>query len=208
MSDPLGLRELLADDEGCPCGTGSLYFGEGVGARTRHANWHLQWDRGVPVPSRVLWFKSLAIVTSESARADQDVAYRLGRLFQREQRYDFPMVPESRFWRTGDMVQAMIAVHRHRAIGILVTRPVMGYGVWDGSPESVQINVSTTEPLPEISGVWVARGYRRHGVARALVSALVEYADTSPAELVWGVPFSDDGQALATATSGFPMRIC
>lgn len=210
MKDSLGIDALLYDDDGwsgCPCGTGERYFGEGTGARTRHARWHLEWDRGAAMPSSMSWGDSLLIVGGESSMPDRKLAYTLGRLFQREQRYDFPMAPDPKHWR-GQAQEVLIAVYRRRAVGMLLTGPTMRYGVWDGSPGSIAIDIEATEPLPEVSGVWVCRENRRRGVGRALVNALGDYANLLPADLVWGLPFSDDGKALAARVSGFPMRVC
>lgn len=207
--DSLGLRERFARDDlwhGCPCGTGERYFGEGTGARTRHAHWHLEWDRGALVPSSVFWFDSLAIVTGESSMAERKLAYKLGRLFQREQHYDFPMVPDPRSW-PGELHQVLLAVHNCRAIGVLISYTTQSWGLWDGKPGTVEFTSSSTVPVPEISGIWVARSYRRRGVGTALVDALAAYADLAPALLVWGLPFSDNGKALALSIGGDAVRV-
>lgn len=206
--DRLDLGTLLADGryDGCPCGTGARYFGEGSGARTRHANWHLAWDRGAPIPAAVFWFDSLAIVTGESNVAERKIGYQLGRLFQKENHYDFPMAPDPRSW-PGNLSEVLIAVYHGHAIGGLFTYPTLRYGVWDGTDGTVEFNVRLTEPQPMISGIWVARGYRRRGVGTALVGALAEYAAIPPHDLIWGVPFSDDGKALALTVAGSHVRI-
>lgn len=200
MPDTLGIRNRLAERDrmyGCPCGTGARYFGEGVRAQTRHARWHLQWDRGVSVPLTVGWFDSLAVVTSESTKPERSIAYDLGRLFQREQHYDFPMLPGPDTWKRGELHQALIAVHNQRAIGLLVVYPQTRWGEWDGSDGRVSLAVDSLEPLPGIAGIWVARGYRRMGVGTALVDALAQHADVPRSELLWSMPLSEDGQALA-----------
>lgn len=208
--DSLGIAERLSGDtfwSACPCGTGDGYWGGLAGANARHANWHIQWDRGIPLPSTVFWWDSLAIVTGESSRPEREVAYKLGRLFQRENHYDFPMAPDPRTWR-GDLSEVLVAVYHHRAIGGLFTYPTMRIGVWDGSPETtVPFNVELMEPQPRIAGIWVCRGYRRKGVASALVRALSSYADIPAPDLIWGVPFSDAGKALALRIAGERIRI-
>lgn len=206
--DRLSIGTRLDDEDyrECPCGTGEQYFGEGSGARTRHANWHLEWDRGAPISDGVSWFDSLAIVTGESRLAERKIGYRLGRLFQREQGYDSPMAPDPRSW-PGNLSEVLVAVHHSHAIGGLFTYPTMRYGLWDGSPGRIQITVETMAPVPQVSGIWVCRGYRRRGIGAALVKALGEYADLPLQEVVWGLPFTDGGKALAARVSGFPMRV-
>lgn len=208
--DSLGIAERLraVDMDGCPCGTGERYFGEGTGARTRHAHWHLEWDRGVNAEAKhVYWLDSLAIVTGESSRREQDVAYRLGRLFQREKHYDFPMVPDPTSWHAGEFHQALIAVSDCRAIGVLIGYQTFRYGIWDGSPGRTPFDQTSSDPIPEIAGIWVARSYRRLGVGTALVNAFAAYADVNSSEIAWGVPFSDDGKALALSIAPGAVRI-
>lgn len=216
-TDTLGLKPLLTTRgffaKDCPCGTGERYFGgydgSRAGPRTQHANWHLEWDRGVRVPDSLYLDDSLLIVTGRSAMAERKLGYQLGRLFQREQGYDFPMAPSPSAWR-GDLSEVLIAVWCGRAIGALFTYPTMRYGRWDVFDEKgmIPINVSVTEPHPKISGIWTANGRRRRGVATRLVGALSAYANLPTDEMIWALPFSDGGQALAVAMSGPSMRVC
>jgi RimJ/RimL family protein N-acetyltransferase len=206
--DMLNLHELLEGDDwwDCPCGTGEGYWSHDRGSRARHANWHLEWDRGVALSSKVIWFDSLAIVTSESSMPERETAYRLGRLFQREKRYDFCLVPDPRTWRT-ELHQVLVAVHHHTAIGLLIGYQTFRYGLWDGIPARVPFSINSVDPVPEISGIWVARSYRRRGIATALVRAFADYANLTPAELCWNVPFSDDGKALALSITPGTVRV-
>jgi GNAT superfamily N-acetyltransferase len=203
--DRLGLAEKFPERDGCPCGTGEGYFG----SRARHAYWHLEWDRGVPLPSGVYWWDSVVMLTGESSVREIKIAYKLGRLFQREQHYDFPMVPEARSWhRSGLLTTVHIAVHHERAVGIVISEPAMRWGSWDGSAEEVRFDILSTEPVPVVAGVFVCRSYRRHGLATALVSALAEDANLPVKDLVWGPPFSTAGRELALSLAdGGPIRI-
>jgi GNAT superfamily N-acetyltransferase len=50
--------------------------------------------------------------------------------------------------------------------------------------------------------IWVAKAWRRHGVATALVHAAAASADVAPDALAWSSPFTAAGLALAVGFSG------
>src|SRR5262245_5116775 len=91
--DALALATLLGDDPACPCG--------GTGTSAAHAREHLRWARGVPLSSAAELARicsthdrgSLLPVTQSAPTPLRRLAYEVGLLFRRENRYDFPPLP-------------------------------------------------------------------------------------------------------------------
>lgn len=219
--DTLGLNQKLTGRYGqygdwqCPCGQGG-YYGMCGGSEAKHAHAHLNWATGIRLNERqdVLFVcrndrsNTMLVVDSGSDQPLRKLAYDVARLFQREQGYDFPMVPHpSSFW-TEDNGTAYLAIFRRRAIALLVVQSVPRWGYYDNVNENGRIPFDQIHPARSIAGIFTCGNYRRRGVAAALIRRATEREAVPLEQVPWCTPLSDAGAALATHLVPSGLRVC
>jgi hypothetical protein len=174
--------------------------------RRRHAHRHVTATRGVYVEqAEALREGYLTIAPTDPVRR-QRIAYDLGSLHQRENRYDGVLVPwpsrysasdeEVRQWRTWTLV----VVREGWAVGHLVMRWRERRG-W--------LDVATGKPANEVGppgwcvdGIHVLPRLRRAGLGWGLVAEAARQTGTPPPGLLWLWPLSDASKGLLRARSG------
>ncbi|MGW4049517.1 GNAT family N-acetyltransferase [Streptomyces sp. NPDC004779] len=136
-------------------------------------------------------------MTTQSSIAWRRLVYRVAKMPQRENPYDFRSwshlgAPE----RSENNVRAYLLRADGRVIGYLAARDTDRHRPWNldyGSPSG---DIDDTL-RPRIDLIWVADAYRRQGVGIALIRALADDAGVSVSEVSWSSPVSKPGQQLA-----------
>lgn len=200
----------------CPCGWDGI---------TRdHAYKHLYWSWGIELPETLYcgpylvdfsddW--DLWRVRPEDPSTGHKFAYRLARLAQRENGYDFPAwYPSKKYfgeWIDKQPVLYACVVDRFypRAIAFVVVENTEHYGVWDPLDNTCNtIKFGKSEKRLKIGLVWTAFLWRRRGVATDLIRKIASIHNVQVDDLVWGVPFTEAGKALALSlTDGYPIYV-
>lgn len=192
----------------CPCGWGNEDYDRR--RETRHAAKHLQWDRGLQIPDRLAGYACISKPNIVTVRWDAEIplrklAYDMARLAQRSGHYDFPSftypvrrvsheTAESQetaylYWTSGG----------NRSVGYVVVDKVSAWGEWKvGSESRIPIHQHDYQ-RSRMGLIWVANGWRRQGIASAMVRKVAETHETDVAELVWQAPFTDVGLKFAQA---------
>ncbi|MCP3820320.1 ESCO1/2 family N-acetyltransferase [Streptomyces sp. A3M-1-3] len=182
----------------CPCGMSLRESGNGDRAHTAH---HAAWALGTRVPKNLEWLSDLAVVTTQSPIAWRRLTYKVARMPQRENHYDFPSwshlgEPEV----TPDNVRAYLLKANGYVIGYLTAHDPNEHRRWDlidGSPYGDEDGTLR----PSIDLIWVADAYRRQGVGATLVRALAADFGCEVADVSWSSPISDAGRRLARRLS-------
>jgi hypothetical protein len=203
LGEVLAAADVRAFRRGCPCGWEEPHYDDRRSDR-RHAPKHLQWARGVrlrgdardaAVP--VSPDPALLVIGERSPLPVRRAVYEAARLFQREQGFDFVMVDyEGRHWSDPDKL-AYLAVHRDRAVALLLLHDRDRYGHLTVRDPGGGIPYDHEGPVRTVQGIWVAVTYRRRGVAKALVREACEREGTEPSRLAWSLPLTEGGEALA-----------
>jgi len=118
---------------------------------------------------------------------------------QRENHYDFAGWPESnRFF--GDWEEKEPAffalISNDYAISFVIVEKTTKYGMWDGQKNKT-VHFAVGNERLKISMVWTAHLLRRLDVATTLIREVATEYKTTTGDIVWGVPFSESGKALA-----------
>ncbi|WP_327255799.1 hypothetical protein [Streptomyces sp. NBC_01244] len=71
----------------CPCGMSLKDLSDDGKAHNAH---HVAWAFGIRAPKNLEWWSDLAVVTTQSPIAWRKLAYKVARMPQRENHYDFP----------------------------------------------------------------------------------------------------------------------
>ncbi len=190
------------EDTRCPCGWRSGY--EDRYHRTLHAREHLDWALGIPAPAPA----PIDVVNGASWLPERKAAYRLAVLFQREQGYDFPLLPHPTVWKGyRRQPRAYLAIQDSLAIALAIVGDASRWG-WDVPDPQGYVHFDQCGPCRAIVGIFVCGNYRRRGVARRLVKTVAQMEGVAPADLAWLVPLSDAGHRLARAIAGDRLRLC
>lgn len=166
-----------------------------------HAGRHAQWAFGVRVPKSLDWLGDLVVVTTQSAIVWRRLVYKVAKMPQRENHYDF------RSWshlgepeETEDNVQAYLLQANGYVIGYLATHDTDHHRPWDLVDES-EFGKADDTLRPRIDLVWVADAYRRQGVGATLVQTLADDFGSPISEVSWSTPISRSGRQLARRLS-------
>jgi hypothetical protein len=192
----------------CPCGWVHL-----VKNRTEHAARHLDWHEGIllrpSIKPRPLIYPGrggFMFVSAEASMGWQQLAYDMARMAKREGGWDgvsFPYPSTQRRFSDDDDVQAALYL-RDGSSGIYAIGFVSLYNAsyisrWHPITK-VQEKMEGMRRI-RLGPIWVANGWRRHGVASALIESVAAGVGVDPSELAWSIPFTDAGLALATTFS-------
>ena len=166
----------------------------------RHTRRHKQWEVGIPLPPRMPDPGGLLMVRGDASIRLRMLAYRMARLVQRAMghmyvsfQYAERRTPDWAQWRT----VAYIAVRERVMVGYLVSRMTVAWGEADlAEPDAVVNTTGHVEHKPLVDLVFVCPGFRRQGIASALVQAMAEDRGASPGELLWRPPFGVEGLGL------------
>ncbi|GHG63190.1 GNAT family N-acetyltransferase [Streptomyces griseocarneus] len=196
---PVRFRTVLPPvGSDCRCG---MSLKEDWNSGREHADHHAAWTFGVRVAKNLGWLGDLAVVTTQSPIAWRKLAYKVARMPQKENHYDF------RSWshigepeETEDNVRAYLLKANGHVIGYLAARDTGHHRPWDLVDDSPYGDADDTL-RPQISLVWVAGAYRRQRVGATLVKALADDFGSSVAEVSWSTPISESGTQLARRLS-------
>lgn len=167
----------------------------------RHSAHHMAWALGIPVPKSLDWWGDLAVVTTQSPIAWRKLAYRVGRMPQRENRYDFNSWSHlSEPEQSPDNNRAYLLKANGYVIGYLAAHDTSEHSRWNLMADSPRGDQDLTL-RPRIDLIWVANAYRRNGLGALLVQSLAEEFGCQIADVSWSTPISDAGQALARQLS-------
>lgn len=188
----------IPDRDGCPCGMRLRGSSDDSKAHAAH---HSMWEFGIKTPRNLMWLSDLAVVTTESPIAWRKLAYKVARLPQVENHYDFRSwshldEPEA----TPDNLRAYLLQANDCVIGYLAAHDTNEHRRWDlvdGSPS----NGEDDTLRPRINLIWVAGTYRHLGIGGTLVRALADDFGCEMADVSWSTPISDAGQRLARRLS-------
>ncbi|WP_327267247.1 GNAT family N-acetyltransferase [Streptomyces sp. NBC_01218] len=166
-----------------------------------HAGHHAQWAFGVRVPKNLDWLGDLVVVTTQSAIVWRRLVYKVAKMPQRENHYDF------RSWshlgepeETEDNVRAYLLQANGYVIGYLAAHDTDHHRPWDLGDAS-EFGKADDTLRPRIDLVWVADAYRRQGVGATLVQALADDFGSPISEVSWSTPISRSGRQLARRLS-------
>jgi GNAT superfamily N-acetyltransferase len=185
-------------DERCPCG---MSLRETTEEDTEHTSHHLAWTFGIRPPKNLVWSGSMAVVTTQSSIAWRKLAYRVARLPQKENHYDF----NSWFHLgttevTPDNVRAYLLKANGYVIGYLAAHDTNQHYRWD-LVDGSRYGEQDDTPRPRINMLWVADIYRRQGVGATLVRALAGDFGCAISDVSWSNPISEAGCHLARRLS-------
>ncbi|MEU2374366.1 GNAT family N-acetyltransferase [Streptomyces misionensis] len=192
---PVEFRAVSTPSGGdCPCGM-SLH---GDKDHTAH---HAAWAFGVRAPKNLEWWGDLALVTTQSPISWRKLVYKVARMPQRENHYDFRSwshvdEPEA----TSDNIRAYLLQVNGYVIGYLAANDTSEHQRWnliDGAEFGDQDHTLR----PRIMLIWVAGAYRHQGVGGTLVQALADDFGCEIADVSWSGPVSDAGRRLARRLS-------
>ncbi|MFH9613795.1 GNAT family N-acetyltransferase [Streptomyces pratensis] len=182
----------------CRCG---MQLEAEWGRAEAHAVHHAAWSFGVQVPKNLDWLDDLAVVTTQSSIGWRRLVYKVARLPQRENHYDF------RSWthlgepeKTEDDRRAYLLKANGYVIGYLVAHDTDHHRSWDLADDSPDGDMDD-RLRPRIDLVWVADAYRRQGVGAALVQKLADDFGCQVGDVSWSTPISDAGLTLARQLS-------
>jgi GNAT superfamily N-acetyltransferase len=179
--------------------------------RNAHYAWHAQWANGVFVVSAARqtlaaqgWRVTLPRILPVDPRSPaplRHIAHRAARLFQRENGYDFAMF--SQYPKDSHRPTAYLWIEGGRAIGIAVlAESDDGWGWFDERDAEGRGHRTYVDRRPMVAGIWVASAHRRQGIAKHLIERAADLERLPVDELIWGVPFSESGLALARSLVG------
>ena len=186
------------------CECGMLYASDVANDRKLHRREHDEWANGVRgnAPGAQVGSHGEYLITVVPPNAParlREVAGRLGRIGNRETRYDFGVYHyrDPRGLREHS-VHALLAWHGERAIGILVfdRRDEEVYIRWDDEPGRTYRVRPAPNPRWSVTYAWVHSAHRKKGIAGALFHAAADFARVPINELGLLGPFTDDGEAL------------
>ena len=184
----------------CECGL--LYSSDSQSDRRRHKREHDEWENGVrsDAPSLQVGRHGeyrITVVPPNAPARLLEVAGRLGRIGNRETRYDGGVYS---LYRHPDAlrehgVHALLVWHGERAIGILVCdrRSEEVYIRWDDEPG---LRLPVQRPRWSVAYAWVHPAHRRKGIGGALFRAAADVGRVAVSELGLLGPFTDEGEAL------------
>ncbi|MFD7897170.1 GNAT family N-acetyltransferase [Streptomyces sp. NPDC059743] len=182
----------------CTCG---ISLQESWDDGKEHTAHHAAWEFGIRAPRNLDWWSELAVVTTESPIAWRKLTYRMARMPQKENHYDFNSwshldEPEV----TEDNVRAYLLKANRYVIGYLGARDTGEHRRWDLSDGSRPGDKDGTL-RPRIDLIWVAGAYRHRGVGATLVQSLGDDFGCQVTDVSWSTPVSDAGRGLARQLS-------
>lgn len=189
----------------CECGLN--YVSGNDEDEKQHAAWHDEYLRGAMLPCLL----DLAPICSVAeyplvmvdAAVPRSIRFRLSEAAYVAQRStpNFPAGYDGTISEADEKL--FIARDSARAIAIVLT--AMDEYFWrltwtdegtiqimDGSPHR--------GPRQKIGRVWVAKGYRRHGIASLMVKAVAKTLGYQISDMGWELPLTSDGAALLRTT--------
>ena len=185
-------------DDDCPCGMSLQEPTDDGKAHTAH---HAAWAFGAQVPKNLEWSADLAVVTTQSPIAWRRLAYKVARMPQKENHYDF------RSWShlgepelTPDNMRAYLLKANGCVIGYLSAHDTNQHLRWDLIDGS-RYGDEDDALRPRINLIWVADVYRRQGIGTTLVQALADDFGCQVADVSWSSPISYAGRHLARRLS-------
>jgi ribosomal protein S18 acetylase RimI-like enzyme len=96
------------------------------------------------------------------------------------------------------VIPGILAYQENRAVGWCSIAPRVQYGSLERSPVLKRID---DQPVWSLVCLYVEKGFRREGVAEALVEAALNYAEQSGATIVEAYPTIDNGKELPPVSS-------
>jgi hypothetical protein len=185
-----------------------LHFAPNIPADVRrHRRRHDSWRRGVRrttlagdplvVGDALPDGYQLTVCGPQAPRRVQDFAVTVGRLANRETRYDFGVYHPRETWTRDHDVHVLLTWHGDRAIGFLRAeqREDEAYTLWTGDRQ-IALRPAVP-PRWTIGFIWIHHAHRRRGLGRALVAAAGELGGVPVSEVGWNPPFTEAGEALA-----------
>jgi GNAT superfamily N-acetyltransferase len=189
----------------CPCGWDNPL--PLPSERRLHERKHLAWSAGVRAdPAMPL---GSIVVTGTSPIAWRRVAYELGRLFQREEGYDVPPLPDEWLWPRiqPKTVAVLLVTSSRRAIALAVVDGV-ATDWWTYDLARKERGERGDRPIPVLSAIFVCHAWRGRGLGQEVARAAAEHVRTSPAEMAWLAPLTEGGRRLARRLCGDRVRLC
>jgi GNAT superfamily N-acetyltransferase len=190
--------DTAALDRECPCG----WEYDSV----RHDQQHVHWSVGIPIPSRLTFRRPVAVVDTMAPKAWRSLAYKCARLAQRDGHYDFASFthPSEDPEPHEEDLRAYLLATPTRVVGYLSVTDTTRNAIWNFEPKA-PLAFTDTVSRPQVGLIFVAREWRRSGVAAALVHAMAADAGMTVCDIAWDPPFTTAGKALARSLS--PERI-
>ncbi|WP_435107188.1 GNAT family N-acetyltransferase [Nocardiopsis synnemataformans] len=196
---PVEFRAVETPSGGkCPCGMSLQEPGDNG---KRHATHHAAWTFGIRAPKNLMWWGSLALVTTQSPITWRKLVYQVARMPQRENHYDLNSWSHlGEVEVTPDNVRAYLLKANGYVIGYLAAHDTNQHHHWNLIDRSGRGDQDDTL-RPRIDLVWVANVYRRQGVGATLVQALADDFGCKVTDVSWSTPISDAGLRLARRIS-------
>jgi GNAT superfamily N-acetyltransferase len=173
--------------------------------RQAHGAWHVRWTNGPLVTAdarHVLaangWRATLPRILRVDPRAAapfRHIAYRAAHLLQRENGDDVVMFPQQRL--AAKRPTAYLWLEAERALGLVLLTDTQRWGWLNERGDDGPVHLAPADSRPLVSGVWVAGGHRRQGIASRLIERAADLERVAVDEMVWATPFTDAGLALA-----------
>lgn len=193
---------MVALDGGvCECG---LAYVRGNPADERsHASWHAEYLCGpnLPVLSTLSEYGQLG--GFRVYRVDAAVPLQTRKLIARvamvahRAMSDFPAGYDGTLDDESPVLH--VVAHRSRAIGmaLMTTTNRCWHLGWNAeSTPTLQDDVASTVSRSKVARIWVARRYRRHGLASSLLALMSLHLHEELGEFGWELPLTGAGRAL------------
>jgi GNAT superfamily N-acetyltransferase len=183
----------------CECG----WLSGSWNIRPHNRWWHPRFADGLPLPKAVQAQGPYLVVPANGASPEGKVAYTMARIAQRAGGYDFASFP--RHGRGGsDWVQYRLTAYLRVVASVVVAYcSVLYVSEWarfqDMGDKWTVVERYTGERQPVVNLIFVCKNWRRRGVATELVGRVAADSGLAAKDVVWGLPFSDDGMKLMQA---------
>lgn len=182
----------------CPCGSAKALDTDD----SRHAERHIRWATGVPVPRTLNWDReNIAVVTPTSPVRWRELAYKCALLPKRENGYDFASFAVGDGTPSEDNLRAYLYRLEGRVVGFVSVFDT-DVAQWRAfEPSKVRSQPTDGRLRPVVNVIFTAHIWRRQGIAKELVEAIAADAELPVSEIAWNTPLSTAGSALAKSTS-------
>lgn len=158
-----------------------------------HRRFHEMWKDGVKAPVE----SGTILVPAWGNSRLVKYAFNMARLAQIERGYDFPSFSPRSYrddWKRYETV-AFLKALGGRFVGYAVIRMTFTWADYNWQEGSVSFE-KHNQRFPKVGMIFTCGSKRRKGIARSIVTDILNYYQVGLQDLVWAAPFSEDAKAF------------